>query len=171
MSYNTNKLIGFIYNSSISDTSLFINNLMDKLEYKKDNSWCSSLDQLSAFEDKFSKTSLVVIAGGDGSIDYGRWENDKEFVDFNNLQFRHVFYYEHVNQSEYTQYLWPLLGSIGSPSWMRVRATLNQYTIDKINKINLLERFFKIVEMKIFKSPVNTCYTDNNSHNGFRISY
>lgn len=68
MSYNTNKLIGFIYNSSISDTNLFINNLMDKLEYKKDNSWCCSLDKLSDFEEKFAKTSLLVIAGGDGSI-------------------------------------------------------------------------------------------------------
>ena len=41
---------------------------MDKLEYKKDNSWCCSLDKLSDFEEQFAKTSLLVIAGGDGSI-------------------------------------------------------------------------------------------------------
>ena len=63
-----NKLIGFIYNSAISETSFFIKDLMNKLNYDKENSWCTSLDQLSQFENEFSKTSLVVIVGGDGSI-------------------------------------------------------------------------------------------------------
>lgn len=68
MSNIKNKLIGFIYNSSIPETSVFIKNLIYELGYSDCNTWSTSLDKLSSYENQFSKTSLVVIAGGDGSI-------------------------------------------------------------------------------------------------------
>lgn len=68
MSNIKNKLIGFIYNSSIPETSVFIKNLICELGYSDCNTWSTSLDKLSSYVNQFSKTSLVVIAGGDGSI-------------------------------------------------------------------------------------------------------
>ena len=102
-------------------------------------------------------------AGGDGSIDYGRWENDKEFVDFNNLQFRHIFYFDHVNQSEYTQYLWPLLSGIRTPSWMRIRATLNQYTSKHI----MLGGYHSDIPPAWHNLPITTGLFYFNTNNGY----
>ena len=68
MSNIKNKLIGFIYNSSIPETSVFIKNLICELGYSDCNTWSTSLDKFSSYVNQFSKTSLVVIAGGDGSI-------------------------------------------------------------------------------------------------------
>ena len=63
-----NKSIGFIYNSSIPETRVFIKNLIRNLGYSDENTWITSLDKLSSFKDTFSETYLFIIAGGDGSI-------------------------------------------------------------------------------------------------------
>lgn len=61
------SLIGFVYNALVDDAPLLINSLVTSLDLRQ-RSWVSSAYDVAEREDKFSDTSLVVVAGGDGTI-------------------------------------------------------------------------------------------------------
>ena len=61
------SLIGFVYNALVDDAPLLIESLVTSLDLGQ-RSWVSSAYDVAGCEDRFSDTSLVVVAGGDGTI-------------------------------------------------------------------------------------------------------
>ena len=60
-------LIGFVYNALVEGAHGLIDSLIDSLDLRP-RTWVSSAYDLASHEDKFDQTSLVVVAGGDGTI-------------------------------------------------------------------------------------------------------
>ena len=60
-------LIGFVYNALVEDAHGLIDSLIAKLDLRS-RTWVSSAYDLASHEGKFEQTSLVVVAGGDGTI-------------------------------------------------------------------------------------------------------
>ncbi len=61
------SLIGFVYNALVDDAPLLIDSLVSSLDLRE-QSWVSSAYDVAEREDKFADTSLIVVAGGDGTI-------------------------------------------------------------------------------------------------------
>ena len=61
------SLIGFVYNALVEEAPRLIDSLVSSLDLRE-RSWVSSAYDVAEREDKFSDTSLVVVAGGDGTI-------------------------------------------------------------------------------------------------------
>lgn len=61
------SLIGFVYNALVDDAPPLIDSLVSSLALSE-RSWVSSAYNVSQCEGKFKDTSLVVVAGGDGTI-------------------------------------------------------------------------------------------------------
>ena len=61
------SLIGFVYNALVDDAPPLIDSLVSSLDLRE-RSWVSSAYDLSKRADRFDDTSLVVVAGGDGTI-------------------------------------------------------------------------------------------------------
>ncbi len=61
------SLIGFVYNALVDDAPILIESLVTSLDLRE-RSWVSSAYDVAECEDKFEDTSLVVVAGGDGTI-------------------------------------------------------------------------------------------------------
>ena len=59
--------IGFVYNALVEGAHGLIDSLIDELDLRS-RTWVSSAYDLASHEDKFDQTSLVVVAGGDGTI-------------------------------------------------------------------------------------------------------
>ena len=60
-------LIGFVYNALVEGAHGLIDSLIAKLDLRS-RTWVSSAYDLPSHEGKFYQTSLVVVAGGDGTI-------------------------------------------------------------------------------------------------------
>ena len=60
-------MIGFVYNALVEEAPALIASLISKLELD-DRSWISSAYDLEQRQPAFPDTSLVVVAGGDGTI-------------------------------------------------------------------------------------------------------
>ena len=60
-------LIGFVYNAQVEGALGLIDSLIDDLGLRS-RTWVSSAYDLAPHEEKFARTSLVVVAGGDGTI-------------------------------------------------------------------------------------------------------
>ena len=60
-------LVGFVYNALVSEAPGFLDSLIVKFDLG-DRSWVSSAFDLASQSDRLSDTSLVVVAGGDGTI-------------------------------------------------------------------------------------------------------
>lgn len=61
------SLIGFVYNALVDDAPLLIDSLVSSLDLR-DRSWVSSAYDVAEREEEFGSTSLIVVAGGDGTI-------------------------------------------------------------------------------------------------------
>ena len=61
------SLVGFVYNARVDDAPLLIDSLVTDLNLAE-RSWVSSAYEVDDLSDKFPDTSLVVVAGGDGTI-------------------------------------------------------------------------------------------------------
>ncbi len=61
------SLIGFVYNALVDDAPLLIDSLVSGLRLRE-RAWISSAYDVAECEDKFADTSLVIVAGGDGTI-------------------------------------------------------------------------------------------------------
>ena len=61
------SLIGFVYNALVDDAPPLIDSLVSSLDLRG-RSWVSSAYDVAECEDKFGNTSLIVVAGGDGTI-------------------------------------------------------------------------------------------------------
>ncbi len=61
------SLIGFVYNALVDDAPPLIDSLVSSLDLRE-RSWVSSAYEVAEREDKFADTSLIVVAGGDGTI-------------------------------------------------------------------------------------------------------
>ncbi len=61
------RLVGFVYNALVEGAHGLIDSLIDSLELRS-RAWVSSAYDLPSHEDKLDQTSLVVVAGGDGTI-------------------------------------------------------------------------------------------------------
>ncbi len=64
---NKMALIGFVYNARVADAPSLIDALVADLNLAE-RSWVSSAYDVDDLRDKFPETSLVVVAGGDGTI-------------------------------------------------------------------------------------------------------
>ena len=63
---NINK-IGFVYNALVPEAPGFIESLIESLNLR-DNSWACSAVDVSTAPDLLAQTTLIVVAGGDGTI-------------------------------------------------------------------------------------------------------
>ena len=63
----TSNLIGFVYNPQAPETAELVDTLVGSLDLR-DHCWVSSTTDVAEERDKLEATSLVVIAGGDGTI-------------------------------------------------------------------------------------------------------
>ena len=61
------NLVGFVHNPRISDAASLVATLVDSLGLH-DRSWTSSTADIGDLGDRLDRTSVVVIAGGDGTI-------------------------------------------------------------------------------------------------------
>ena len=61
------KMFGFVYNSLVPQARSVVDDLVDSLRLR-DQCWVSSAGDIHESLDKLSDTSLIVIAGGDGTI-------------------------------------------------------------------------------------------------------
>ena len=61
------SLIGFVYNALVDDAPLLIDSLISSLDLRG-RSWVSSAYDVAECEERFEDTSLIVVAGGDGTI-------------------------------------------------------------------------------------------------------
>ncbi len=60
-------LIGFVYNALLDDAPAFIDSLIGELGLRA-RSWASSAFEIDDYASELPRTSLVVVAGGDGTI-------------------------------------------------------------------------------------------------------
>ena len=60
-------LIGFVYNALVAEAPCLIESLIASLDLRA-NSWVSSAFEVEERSDLLPETSLVVVAGGDGTI-------------------------------------------------------------------------------------------------------
>jgi NAD+ kinase len=60
-------LVGFVYNALIPDAPGLVDSLISSLELSA-RSWVSAADDISSRSDDLEDTSLIVVAGGDGTI-------------------------------------------------------------------------------------------------------
>ncbi|MDA1347403.1 MAG: NAD(+)/NADH kinase [Chloroflexi bacterium] len=61
------NLVGLVHNPSLPDSRTLVESLVDSLRLR-DRSWMSTPAGLAEQEPRFEDTSLVVVAGGDGTI-------------------------------------------------------------------------------------------------------
>ena len=59
--------IGFVYNALVDEAPGLIDSLISSL-HLRDDSWVSSAYDVASYEAEFAGTSLIVVAGGDGTI-------------------------------------------------------------------------------------------------------
>ena len=64
---NRSIITGFVYNTKQVDSKKMVDFLVTSLNLRT-SSWVSSIDDLAACQDRFQDTSVVVVAGGDGTI-------------------------------------------------------------------------------------------------------
>ena len=60
-------LIGLVYNSLVPEAPGFVGSLVDPLKIQE-RCWKSAADEVEVVRDKLESTSLIVVAGGDGTI-------------------------------------------------------------------------------------------------------
>ncbi len=60
-------LVGLVYNPRLPEAARFVDGIIESLGLKK-RSWVSAATDLGGMGDKLEGTSLIVVAGGDGTI-------------------------------------------------------------------------------------------------------
>ncbi len=63
----SHKLVGMVYNPDVAEAANILADLVDSLGLHR-RCWSSSVDSTEEIREKLDKTSLIVVAGGDGTI-------------------------------------------------------------------------------------------------------